>query len=179
MRSRAAASLFALCMLNAALLAATPGEKQLIVVADLGGVSAIPYYHALNLLAASRTSSDSLPSPKVPASAPEESAFLPVHSAQLTPGDVTAHTIRAPGLTPFFLIGDDERSTRWLATRAKALRQLGAVGFIVHVDTEATLRQLRASAPGLTLVPASADDLARRLHLQHYPVLVTATGVEQ
>ncbi|MEP7248003.1 MAG: DUF2859 domain-containing protein, partial [Gammaproteobacteria bacterium] len=29
------------------------------------------------------------------------------------------------------------------------------------------------------LAPASADDLAGRLGVQHYPVLVTATGIEQ
>nr|MBF3175129.1 DUF2859 domain-containing protein [Pseudomonas aeruginosa] len=30
-----------------------------------------------------------------------------------------------------------------------------------------------------TLAPASGDDLAQRLGLRHYPVLITATGIEQ
>ena len=38
---------------------------------------------------------------------------------------------------------------------------------------------LRRLAPGLTLSPASGDDLAQRLGLRHYPVLITSTGVEQ
>ena len=40
-------------------------------------------------------------------------------------------------------------------------------------------RRVRAIAPGLNLSPMSADDLAERLGLRHYPVLVTATGIEQ
>ena len=28
------------------------------------------------------------------------------------------------------------------------------------------------------LSPASGDDLAQRLGIQHYPVLITATGIE-
>jgi integrating conjugative element protein (TIGR03765 family) len=38
---------------------------------------------------------------------------------------------------------------------------------------------LRRLAPGLTLAPASGDDFAQRLGLRHYPVLITATGIEQ
>ena len=47
------------------------------------------------------------------------------------------------------------------------------------VDGEAALTALRRLAPGLTLSPASGDDLAQRLGLRHYPVLITSTGIEQ
>jgi integrating conjugative element protein (TIGR03765 family) len=154
-------------------------DSRLTVVADLGGASALPYYRALNLLPSSTTPAASLPPPKVPHSKNEEAAFLPVHSIRLTPGSVPHQLIRAPGLTPFFLAGDDPRSRAWIKAHLAPLRQLGAVGFIVHVDSADALAALRALAPGLTLVPASADDLAVRLHLAHYPALVTATGIEQ
>ena len=35
------------------------------------------------------------------------------------------------------------------------------------------------AADSATLSPASGDDLAQRLGLRHYPVLITSTGVEQ
>jgi hypothetical protein len=34
-------------------------------------------------------------------------------------------------------------------------------------------------AHGLTLSAVSGDDLAGRLQLQHYPALITSTGIEQ
>ena len=54
-----------------------------------------------------------------------------------------------------------------------------AVGLVVNVESMAALTALRRLAPGLTLSPASGDDLAQRLGLRHYPVLITSTGVEQ
>jgi integrating conjugative element protein (TIGR03765 family) len=77
-----------------------------------------------------------------------------------------------------FLLGDDERSRAWLRTHVEKLRTLHAVGFIVQVESEAALRSLRQLAPDLTLAPAAGDDLARRLNLTHYPVLITATAIE-
>ncbi|WP_431521391.1 PFL_4695 family integrating conjugative element protein [Blastomonas fulva] len=59
------------------------------------------------------------------------------------------------------------------------MRELGAVGLVVNVESMAALVELRHLAPGLTLAPASGDDLAQRLDLRHYPVLITSTGIEQ
>jgi integrating conjugative element protein (TIGR03765 family) len=182
MRAAVAALLFASGWTmdgGAAELTPRTTQSQLTVVADLGGASALPYYRALNLLRSSTPPSAPLPPPKIPDPAQDEAAFLPVHSMRLTPGSVVHQLIRAPGLTPFFLAGDDPRSRAWINAHLTPLRQLGAVGFIVHVDSLDALTALRALAPGLTLVPASADDLAARLHLAHYPALVTATGIEQ
>lgn len=150
--------------------------QDLIVVGDDGGVSALPYYHALNLLP------DVSAAPSVVPAAPHapyrEADLLPVHSARLTPGRVTPRTLRAPGLSPFFLIGDDRPSRAWLQARGDTLRAMGAIGLVVNVDSAEGLAALRRDAPGLTLVPTSGDDIAIRLGLSHYPVLVTATGIE-
>ena len=59
------------------------------------------------------------------------------------------------------------------------LQRLRAVGLVVQVDSIAGLEQLRALAKGLTLSPVAADDLAKRLGIRHYPVLITATAIEQ
>jgi integrating conjugative element protein (TIGR03765 family) len=40
------------------------------------------------------------------------------------------------------------------------------------------MARLRAVAPGLTLAPVAADDLAERLSIRHYPALITRTGIE-
>jgi len=96
----------------------------------------------------------------------------------LTPGTITPRPIHVPGLTPIFLIGDDSRSRAWLRANTEKLHALRAVGFVVQVESEDALQSLRHLAPDLTLVPASGDDLAQRLGLKHYPVLVTATGIE-
>jgi integrating conjugative element protein (TIGR03765 family) len=77
-----------------------------------------------------------------------------------------------------FLLGDDERSRAWLRSHVETLRALHAVGFVVQVDSEAALQSLRQLAADLTLTPASGDDLAQRLGLTHYPVLITATAIE-
>ncbi len=108
-----------------------------------------------------------------------EAAMLPVRSTQLSPGKVQRRVIPAPGLTALFLVGDDERSRAWLRQRQAALRELQAVGLVVNVESMAALTALRRLTPGLTLSPASGDDLAQRLGLRHYPVLITPTGVEQ
>ena len=160
--------------------AAFAQTPPLIVVEDRGGTSALPYYQALDLQP--RTGSRPSPRidmPRLPEGPSGEAAMLPVRSAHLTPGDVAPRAIQAPGLTPMFLVGDDPRSHAWLRQRAPALRELGAVGLVVQVDTPQALAALRALAPGLTMAPVSGDELAQRLGLRHYPVLVTATGIEQ
>ncbi|WP_225422596.1 integrating conjugative element protein [Pseudomonas huaxiensis] len=109
----------------------------------------------------------------------DEGAMLPVHSALLTPGPVKARASHMPGLPAFFLVGDDVRSRSWLKQRLPTLQRLNAVGIVVQVSSTKALKDLRALAPGLTLSPASADDLAQRLGLKHYPVLISGSAIEQ
>lgn len=159
---------------------APPSSSALIVVEDLGGDSALPYYRALHLLPAA---DETLP-PVAPGPAPRpfvpygEADILPVHSERLSPGREPARAIQAPGLTPIFLIGDDPRSRSWLQARLPELVEQQAIGLVVEVASPQALRQLRVLAPGLTLAPTSGDELAERLGVRHYPVLITATGIE-
>jgi len=105
-------SAIALLMMISPLLHA--GEP-LIVVQDLGGASALPYYEALNL---QPRDVDALPPnimvPQAPATPASEADMLPVRSARLTPGTVMRRAIEAPGLRSFFIVGDDELSQAWL-----------------------------------------------------------------
>ena len=108
-----------------------------------------------------------------------EGDLLPVRSQTLSPGTVKRRPLNASGLPAFFLIGDDALSRSWLRQRLPQLTKLKAAGLVVNVESNASLIQLRQLAPGLTLSPVAADDLAQRLQLQHYPALVTASSIEQ
>lgn len=165
--------------LSLAWLPVTAQADTLIVVEDRGGASALPYYEALNLQPRADATSPRIKIPRPPANAFNESAMLPVRSMRLSPGDVARRVIEAPGLPPLFLVGDDERSRAWLRQQALRLRELDAVGLVVNVASAEALATLRALAPGLSLAPVTGDDLAERLGLRHYPVLITATGIEQ
>lgn len=154
--------------------------SPLIIVEDRGGTSALPYYEALKLQPrGANLQSLRIEVPRPPAEPFSEADMLPVRSTRLSPGEVPRRAIEAPGLPPFFVVGDDARSHDWLRQRAAHLRDLGAVGLVVNVDSANALAVLRALAPGLTLAPTPGDDLAARLGLYHYPALITATSIEQ
>lgn len=173
-------ALLGLSVLLAGLPLAAHAGEPLIVIEDRGGTSALPYYEALSLQPrANAPARPPIPTPQIPATPADEAAMLPVRSAKLTPGTVARRVIEAPGLRPFVVVGDDEASRSWLRRQAAALRERGAVGLVVNVETVQGLARLRALVPGVPLAPASGDDLAERLGLRHYPVLITATGIEQ
>lgn len=154
-------------------------SPPLIVVEDRGGVSALPYYQPLNPQdVGPGQPAASVPAPRIGTPGEAEAAMLPVRSLRLSPGDEPRRVIRAPGLTPLFLVGDDDRSRAWLRQRHAGLHELRAVGLVVNVATPQALAALRGLAPGLILSPASGNDLAQRLGIKHYPVLITATGIE-
>ncbi|MBE8591328.1 integrating conjugative element protein [Pseudomonas sp. MAFF 301449] len=109
----------------------------------------------------------------------DETWILPVRSSHLSPGQITSRSLSMPGLRPFFLVGEDPQSLAWLRQRAAELEEMGAAGLAVEVtDTEA-LARIRAAVPGITILPVNGNDIATRLQIEHYPVLITATSLEQ
>ena len=127
-----------------------PALAELVVVEDRGGASALPYYEALDSPKdRARPSVQAIPPIR---SLPEaEAALLPVRSIRLSPGDEPPRAIRAPGLTPMFLVGDDERSQAWLQERYAALREMRAVGLVVNVSSPASLAGSSRSFPSRPL----------------------------
>lgn len=148
-------------------------NAELHVIADLGGESALRYYEPLQPII-----DDTSPPPPIP---PElkEADLLPIVSHFMTPGRVEARQFNLPGMLPIFLIGDDEISRNWLSANRSKLLQMHATGMVVHISDMVALEQLRNIASPLLLVPVSADDLAQRLHLQHYPVIIDHQGLYQ
>lgn len=122
------------------------------------------------------------PLPDAPDKAPDPRTLnwvLPVHSAHLTPGVVPRRVLSLPGITPLFMVGQDSASLEWLSQHAQALQDLSASGLAVEVADAQALRRIQATAPGLNIWPVSGDDIAELLELEHYPVLITPTGLEQ
>lgn len=153
-------------------------RPALEVLADHGGKPARPYFVAIGMADVPEEEGYA-PDPRAPVPF-SEADMLPVTSERLSPGEVRFRPLELPSrMTPFFLVGDDALSLRWLEARGEPLRELNAVGLIVEVATSEGLERLREAATGLELRPTPGDDLAQRLGLAHYPVLVTAQGLEQ
>ena len=145
---------------------------SLIVVEDRGGSSALPYYQDLIPAPPEQQAQD-------PNLGVQGTGAFPVRSAQLTPGTVQGRVINAPGLQPLFVVGDDELSRSWLIQRYDHLQQMQAVGVVVNVADADRFAEVRSWAKGLEMVPALGDDLASRLGINHYPLLITATAIQQ
>lgn len=168
-----------LCTLCTTALAATAVERPtpLTVVADHGGQPARPYYVPI---AAADVQEDQGFTATPQARRVTEADMLPVASDHLSVGRVAPRELDLPpSMTPVFLVGADPKSARWLQQRGSTLRALGAVGLVINVENAADLLALRQQASGLILYPVSGDDLARRLGLTHYPVLITSSRLEQ
>ncbi|TYG35647.1 integrating conjugative element protein [Lonepinella koalarum] len=150
-------------------------HAELTVIADLGGESAIHFYEGIQ----PEHDENAVPHPNALPAQITEADMLPVVSHLLSPGIVQPRALKLMGMQPIFLVGADPISAQWLTHNAIKLVNLNATGLVVNVKTLDELNQLRAIVPDLTLLPASADDLAERIHLSHYPVLMTATGLLQ
>ena len=53
------------------------------------------------------------------------------------------------------------------------------MGMLVQADTLEDLRTIAELADGLSILPASASDIAKALGISHYPVLISTHGIEQ
>lgn len=157
-------------MTSLALPAKADQHPVLTVVEDRGGASALPYYQDIE--------PEPTSSPPVVTGVRAGGAF-PVTTPELSPGPVQGRVINAAGLQPMFIVGDDPTSQAWLKKKLPQLQQLQAVGLAVNVSNAARLEEMRRWAPGLQVMPVPATDIAGRLRLQHYPVLITATTLQQ
>ncbi len=113
--------------------------------------------------------------------------LLPVRSPGLTVGDIAGSALRPEVLArlaqgnprPFFLIGSDATSLRWLASHRDVLEDLGAVGMLIQAETENDVRRVAEVAQGLSITLGSGSDLAAALGINRYPVLITPYGIRQ
>ncbi|HIE4390984.1 integrating conjugative element protein [Serratia sp. Je.1.23.a] len=158
-------------------LVTTAALANLNVIADVGGEDASPYFEGINRQEGAQSSPVAPPAPASPADT--EAAVLPVATPELTPGDVADRPLQLPGIGALFIVGDDDDSRIWLKSNAEQLKSRHAAGLVVNVSNLPALQALRELAPGVPMAPASGSELARRLQLAHYPVLITDTGLSQ
>ena len=152
-------------------------QAELTVIYDSGRTQPIaPFLEAFEADDASAPQRPVIAPP--PVSAADPKAWLPIQSPGLTPGPVQARSHERPFARPFFLIGSDTRSRQWLQDHRDRLKALGAVGMLVQADTLEDLRAIAELAQGLPILPASASDIAKALGITHYPVVITAHGIE-
>ena len=149
-------------------------HAALTVVADLGGDSTLPLFEAV--VPEMDTSASS---PVQSAPVPLNKAVFPVISSRLHPGTVSSRPLKLSGMTPIFLAGDDPLSVLWLQEKKKTLKSLNATGLVISVASQERFEFLQQQAEDLTLYPVSGDDLAQRLQLDTYPVLITESGLTQ
>lgn len=108
---------------------------------------------------------------------------LPIISPSLHIGHDSPRPIDAHYLPcPVFLIGcesdDCSASIHWLAKHGRALRRIGAVGWIVSAKDRAAVAQLTMAANGPPLVSASGECFAHQYGIHTYPVLITRDHIE-
>ncbi|WP_127958581.1 integrating conjugative element protein [Serratia microhaemolytica] len=156
------------------MLLSLSGQAELRVIADLGGESTEAYFESIN-----KQEETALSPPLSTPSVSGLAAMLPVRTPELSPGAVADRPLNLPGIGALFLVGDDALSRAWLIQHAATLRERRAVGMIVNVERIEAVQALRDAVPQLLLVPASGSELAQRLQLQHYPVLISDSLLTQ
>ncbi|WP_223509122.1 integrating conjugative element protein [Pseudomonas sp. BF-RE-29] len=157
---------------------ATFAQAELTVVGDSPDDLTRSYFHVTGAQRSDRAQPDRAVHADLSAFT-DEAWILPVRSSLLSPGPIAPRTLNMPGLHPFFLVGGDPQSLTWLRQRAAGLREMGAAGLAVEVADNEALLQIRAAAPGLTILPVNGNEIATRLQIEHYPILITATALEQ
>lgn len=156
----------------------TAFASSLTVVGDLGGESTAPYFEGINNQGAG-TQALNLPPVTTWSASDALQALFPVVTPELSPGSVADRPLNAPGMQPLFIVGDDAESLAWLKENHAKLVALNATGLVVNVNSQQDFTALSQKAEGLTMLPVSGSDLARRLKLSYYPVLITSTGLTQ
>lgn len=164
--------------MGAVLLVPSLARAELTVIYDSGQTQPIAPY--LEVFESPDDSSRRGPPSPIPAlGAADPKRWLPIRSPGLTPGRVQAGKQDRPFSRPFFLIGSDPRSRQWLQIHRDRLKAIGAVGMLVQADTLDDLRSIAELADGLSILPASGSDIVKALGISHYPVLISAHGIEQ
>ena len=162
-----------LCLLGTATIA----SAELTVIFDNG--KARPLSEFLGPLKSAGDNSGRVADKHKQLGAANVQLLLPIRSAGLTPGKVTARAHNVPFARGFFLIGSDEWSKRWLRRHRQVLKEMGAIGMLVEASTREDLRDIARLADGLTITPASGSDIAKAIGIEHYPVGISGGRIWQ
>ena len=165
-----------LCFLGVLLFPALVAA-ELTVIHDSGHTR--PLAPLLEVLAEREPIHPRAQSPRPDFGAAEVERLLPIRSPGLTVGKVVPRSTSQQFARPFFLVGADPLSRKWLSKNRAELMRIGAVGMLVQAETADDLRVVAELANGLPILPAPATDIAAALGLSHYPVLISGESIVQ
>jgi integrating conjugative element protein (TIGR03765 family) len=103
---------------------------------------------------------------------------FPVES-NLQLGKQTSFTHDKPVDKPFFIVGGDAQSLRWLSENYQFFLDVQAKGLITNINSQEEFDNIQALFPDIRLMPVNVDDMAEIFKINHYPVFITKTSVEQ
>ncbi len=161
------------CLLGTASL----GSAQLTVIFDNG--QGRPLSDFLGPLEIAKAEKEPAVMESRPLGAADLETLLPIRSPGLIPGKLTTRTHSVPFARPFFLMGSDQFSKRWLVKHRNALKQMGALGMLVEASSVEDLRDIARLAEGLAITPASGSDIARAIGVSHYPFAISGGRIWQ
>lgn len=84
-----------------------------------------------------------------------------------------------PVLTPYFIIGGDAQSLHWLSKNYEYFLEIQAKGLITNINTQDEFNNIQSLFPDIALMPVNVDDMASLFGIQHYPVFINKTSIEQ
>lgn len=157
----------------ALMLVSLPVVSQPEVIADFGGRETglkLPHEQL-------RDAAVSTPIPKA-ITKPTLASRFPIASS-LRVGVINNREHSFPVLRPFFIVGADNQSTRWLSANRMHLAGIHALGFVTNVKSQADVETLQEYAEDLTLHALPIDEIAERFDLTRYPVLITQKEILQ
>ncbi len=157
----------------ALMLVSLPVVAQPEVIADFGGREIglkLPHEQLKEVAA-------STPIPKLIVK-PSLANRFPITSS-LQVGVINNREHSVPVSRPFFIVGADNQSTRWLSANRMHLAGIHALGFVTNVKSQADVETLQAYAEDLTLHALPIDEIAERFDLTRYPVLITQKEILQ
>ncbi len=108
-----------------------------------------------------------------------EQGSLCQQSTKLSLGKVARHTNNAMTPYPFFIVSDDHLSMKWLHKNKQRLSKMNAFGVVVNIKQGNDTSQLEKISGELPIFCLPVDELVDVFNLQHYPVLVTDSVIEQ
>ena len=104
----------------------------------------------------------------------------PLPKTNMIPGIEIKRAVNLTWLAmPIFLIGSDEQSLQWLKQHQTDLISLHAHGLLVNAQSSSDISKIRSDFSDLSIMPLSANMIADRLAIKHYPVLITSTEIKQ
>jgi integrating conjugative element protein (TIGR03765 family) len=103
---------------------------------------------------------------------------FPIES-NLQLGKQHSFTHNKPVDEPFFIIGGDAQSLRWVSENYHYFLEIQAKGLITNLNSQEEFDNIQMLFPDVRLIAVNVDDMTTLFGIQHYPVFINKMSVEQ